>query len=59
MGAGQRRIDLLVPADELARRKPAKAPDRRLAGVLARYAALVGPASAGAVLKTPGKEGTI
>ena len=48
-----RRIDLLVPAAELARRTPAPAPDRALKGVLARYAAAVGPASSGAVLKKP------
>jgi dihydroxy-acid dehydratase len=45
------RIDLLVEAPELARRRTAWQPRRaeRLAGVLEKYARLVGPANLGAV----------
>lgn len=47
-----KRIDLCVPADEIAnRRKSWKAPSRCLTGVLARYAAAVGQADKGAVMK--------
>jgi dihydroxy-acid dehydratase len=46
--AARGRLDLLVPAAELRRRK-AKAPKRALGGVLEKYAALVGSAHAGAV----------
>jgi dihydroxy-acid dehydratase len=42
------RLDLLVPAAELKRRK-ARMPGRRLSGVLEKYAAQVGPAYRGAV----------
>ena len=47
-----RRIELLVEADELERRLAAWSPPplRFETGVLARYAALVGPASDGATL---------
>ncbi len=51
-----RRIDLLVSAEALAARTPARLPDRRLKGVLARYAAQVGSAADGAVLRQPRKE---
>lgn len=48
----EKRIDLLVPESELSeRRKSWKAPERKLTGVLARYAAAVGQADKGAVMK--------
>ncbi|MEN6610591.1 MAG: dihydroxy-acid dehydratase [Methanoregulaceae archaeon] len=48
----EKRIDLCVPAEEIAnRRKSWKAPSRSLTGVLARYAAAVGQADKGAVMK--------
>ena len=49
--AEARTIDVDVPADELARRRAAwqPAPRQRLAGVLEKYAAVVGPANLGAV----------
>ena len=52
-----RHIELLVPAAVLAARTPARPPNRRLTGVLARYAALAGSAADGAVMRQPGKEG--
>jgi dihydroxy-acid dehydratase len=51
-----RRIDLLVSAEVLSARAPARMPDRRLKGVLARYASLAGSAADGAVMRQPGKE---
>ena len=48
----KRRLDLLVPADELVRRRAAwKPPKRELRGILARYARLAESASKGAVLR--------
>ena len=48
----QRRLDLLVSADELARRRADWRPRRReLKGILARYARLAQSASKGAVLR--------
>ncbi len=48
--AAAARIDLLVPSAELAARQAAWQPaPRRLSGVLAKYAATVGPAHLGAV----------
>jgi len=48
----EKRIDLAVPEPELADRgKSWKAPSRNLTGVLARYAAGVGQADKGAVMK--------
>jgi dihydroxy-acid dehydratase len=46
-----RRIDLMVPEAELAARRAAHVsrPPERLAGVLEKYARLVGPARSGAV----------
>ena len=47
-----RRLDLLVPAEELARRRSAwQAPKRVLKGILARYARLAESASKGAILR--------
>jgi dihydroxy-acid dehydratase len=47
-----RRLDLLVPAEELARRRAAwQAPKRELKGILARYARLAESASKGAILR--------
>ena len=47
-----RRLDLLVAADELARRRADWQPRKReLRGILARYAALAESASKGAVLR--------
>jgi dihydroxy-acid dehydratase len=47
-----RRLDLLVAADELARRRADWQPrTRKLRGILARYAALAESASKGAVLR--------
>ncbi|HBP38371.1 MAG TPA: dihydroxy-acid dehydratase, partial [Clostridiales bacterium] len=51
-----RRIELLVPAEELAAREPAPKPDRGLRGVLARYERQVGASSQGAGLIDPSKE---
>jgi dihydroxy-acid dehydratase len=52
-----RRLDLLVPEEELARRRAAwRPPERRLKGILARYALLAESASKGAVLRVPGTE---
>ena len=49
-----RRLDLLVAADELARRGAAwKPPKRELKGILARYACLAESASKGAILREP------
>ena len=47
-------LELLVPAAELRRCK-AKPPKRKLAGVLEKYAALVGSAHAGAVTHGKGR----
>ena len=48
----KRRLDLLVPADEMVRRRAAwKPPKRELRGILARYARLAESASKGAVLR--------
>jgi dihydroxy-acid dehydratase len=49
-----RTLDLLVDPAEIARRRAAWQPHRRerLAGVLEKYAALVGPAHLGAVTHT-------
>jgi dihydroxy-acid dehydratase len=46
-----RSIDLLIPAEEMAARRAAYVPRQveRLAGVLEKYARLVGPAREGAV----------
>jgi dihydroxy-acid dehydratase len=47
-----RRLDLLVPTEELARRRAAwQAPKRELKGILARYARLAESASKGAILR--------
>ena len=48
---GARSIDLVLPAEELAARRAAYVPrpGERLAGVLEKYARLVGPAHEGAV----------
>jgi len=47
-----RRLDLLVPAEELARRRAAwEPPKRKLKGILARYARLAESASKGAILR--------
>ncbi|HEX7630217.1 MAG TPA: dihydroxy-acid dehydratase [Candidatus Methylomirabilis sp.] len=47
-----RRLDLLVPAEELTRRRAAwQAPKRKLKGILARYARLAESASKGAILR--------
>jgi dihydroxy-acid dehydratase len=47
-----RRLDLLVPAEVLARRRAAwHAPKRELKGILARYARLAESASKGAILR--------
>jgi len=53
VGAGGQdtRPSLETATAELARRPAATPPDRRLAGVLARYQAAVRPASQGAVLR--------
>jgi dihydroxy-acid dehydratase len=49
-----RRLDLLVPPEEVARRRAAwRPPKRDLRGILARYARLAGSASKGAVLREP------
>jgi dihydroxy-acid dehydratase len=49
-----RRLDLLLPEGELARRRAAwKPPKRDLKGLLARYARLAESASKGAVLREP------
>jgi dihydroxy-acid dehydratase len=49
-----RRLDLLVTADELARRRAAWKPRKReLKGILARYAKLAESASKGAILREP------
>jgi dihydroxy-acid dehydratase len=51
-----RRLDLLVPADELARRRAAWTPPKReLRGILARYARLAESASKGAILRVRGE----
>ncbi|MCC6466553.1 MAG: dihydroxy-acid dehydratase [Planctomycetes bacterium] len=47
----RRAVDLLVEPAVLAARQPAIAPARELGSFLRRYARLVGPASAGAVLE--------
>ncbi len=50
----ERRLDLLVAADELARRRASWKPRKRdLRGVLARYAKLAESASRGAILREP------
>jgi dihydroxy-acid dehydratase len=53
-----RRMDLLVPDDELARRRAQwkPAPPRHKAGLLAKYAAQVGQANKGAVTHAGGAE---
>ncbi len=49
-----RRLDLLVEEDELARRRATwKPPKRELRGILARYAKLAESASRGAILREP------
>ncbi len=49
-----RRLDLLVPADELTRRRSVWQPKKReLRGILARYARLAESASKGAILREP------
>ncbi|HYL79304.1 MAG TPA: dihydroxy-acid dehydratase [Candidatus Acidoferrum sp.] len=49
-----RRLDLLVAADELARRRAVwRPPKRELKGILARYARLAESASKGAVFREP------
>jgi dihydroxy-acid dehydratase len=48
----ERRLDLLVPDDELAKRRGTlKAPEKHVPGVLARYAKMVTQAEKGAVLE--------
>jgi dihydroxy-acid dehydratase len=56
--AATRRIELKVSAAELKRRRAAWKPRRteRLAGVLEKYARLVGPANLGAVTHSGGVE---
>jgi dihydroxy-acid dehydratase len=50
----KRRLDLLVPPEEVARRRAAwRPPKRDLRGILARYARLAESASKGAVLREP------
>ena len=51
-----RSIDLMIPAEELAARRAAYVPrpPERLAGVLEKYAKLVGPAHEGAVTHAGG-----
>ncbi len=51
-----RSIELLVPAEELAKREPARQPDRNLSGVLKRYQSQVVNSSQGARLRRFGKE---
>jgi dihydroxy-acid dehydratase len=52
-----RRLDLLVPQEELAQRREAwRPPARRLTGILARYAVLAESASRGAILRAPARE---
>lgn len=48
-----RRIDVLLPPEELAARVPASQPPRSLKGVLARYARLVAPSHEGARIEQP------
>jgi len=49
-----RRLDLLVPSEELAQRRAAWTPKRRqIKGILARYARLAESASKGAILREP------
>ena len=49
-----RRLDLLLPAEELARRRVTwRPPKRELKGILARYARLAESASKGAILREP------
>ncbi len=49
-----RRLELLVPAEELARRRAHwRPPKRELRGILARYARLAESASKGAILREP------
>jgi dihydroxy-acid dehydratase len=57
--AVRRTIDVDIPAAELRRRRAAWSPPRpyALAGVLAKYAALVGSASAGGVTSPPSRRG--
>jgi dihydroxy-acid dehydratase len=51
-----RRLDLLVPADEVARRRVGwHPPKRELRGILARYARLAESASKGAILRCEGE----
>jgi dihydroxy-acid dehydratase len=51
-----RRLDLLVQADELGRRRAAwQPPKRELRGILARYARLAQSASKGAILRSQGE----
>jgi len=56
--AVSRRMDMLVDADELARRRAAwqQRPPRHKAGLLAKYARLVGQANKGAVTHAGGAE---
>ncbi len=50
----KRRLDILVPAEELARRRAVwRPPKRELKGILARYARLAESASKGAILREP------
>lgn len=51
-----RSMELLVPAEELARRQPAPQPDRQLRGVLKRYQSQVVDSSLGARLRRHGEE---
>ncbi|NCC82583.1 MAG: dihydroxy-acid dehydratase [Clostridia bacterium] len=48
-----RKIELLVSEDELAARVPAKSPERRITGVLARYKATARSAAEGAGMVEP------
>jgi dihydroxy-acid dehydratase len=53
----RRRLDLLVPEGEMARRREAwRPPVRALKGILARYARLAESASKGAILRAPALE---
>jgi len=55
----ERRLDLLVPEDELVKRRSlSRAPEKQLPGILARYAKMVSQAERGAVLDlgNPGSE---
>ena len=48
-----RKLDVLIPAEELAAREAARRPDRGLSGILARYANTVAPSHEGARVQGP------